>query len=281
MDNLTEIYSFGKRSEKKSEKATDLSLPYDKAWFILPKNKLSLTEINLLETLFPETSFVDTKHHQWYNILFANEPVKEEGYFRIYQIQIQSMPDYSKQTWLENIREMLHLVDDFFLSPKELILVEKKSKHSFSLEDLKGLFATLDADFDATTKIFVGSFFEARENFTQLFAEEQHICQQEAKRFFQEKFLSLAPIALDYLTKEKIEKSQLLQSFRKVLLKDEELLEIILALVKNQGNVSSAAKDLYMHRNTLQYRLDKFHEQTGFNLKNMEDLTLCYLLIKK
>ncbi|WP_227869161.1 helix-turn-helix domain-containing protein [Tetragenococcus halophilus] len=46
-----------------------------------------------------------------------------------------------------------------------------------------------------------------------------------------------------------------------------------------QGNISSAAKELFMHRNTLQYKVDKFQEQTKTNLKKMDDLFLCYLLI--
>ena len=43
--------------------------------------------------------------------------------------------------------------------------------------------------------------------------------------------------------------------------------DIIIELWKNFGNISSAAKQLFMHRNTLQYRIEKFDEQTGFNLK--------------
>ena len=58
-----------------------------------------------------------------------------------------------------------------------------------------------------------------------------------------------------------------------------ELIQIISALWKAQGNISSAAKELFMHRNTLQYKVDKFQEQTKTNLKKMDDLFLCYLLI--
>ncbi|NRE28611.1 Fis family transcriptional regulator, partial [Enterococcus faecalis] len=53
------------------------------------------------------------------------------------------------------------------------------------------------------------------------------------------------------------------------------------ALWKNQGNISSTAKDLFMHRNTLHYRLEKFFEQTGLSLKKMDDLIFCYLLLRK
>ncbi|AYW51335.1 hypothetical protein C7H83_13095 [Tetragenococcus halophilus] len=58
-----------------------------------------------------------------------------------------------------------------------------------------------------------------------------------------------------------------------------EFIKIISKLWEMQGNISSAAKELFMHRNTLQYKVDKFQEQTKTNLKKMDDLFLCYLLI--
>ena len=48
---------------------------------------------------------------------------------------------------------------------------------------------------------------------------------------------------------------------------------------RNQGNLSKAAADLYLHRNTLQYRIDRFFDATGLSLKNMDDLALAYLAI--
>ena len=60
---------------------------------------------------------------------------------------------------------------------------------------------------------------------------------------------------------------------------DQEIKEIIKTLWLNQGNITSTSKELYIHRNTLQYRLDKFYERYGLSLKEMKNLTLCYLLI--
>ena len=55
---------------------------------------------------------------------------------------------------------------------------------------------------------------------------------------------------------------------------------LIISLYGNiEGNISSTAKELFMHRNTLQYRIDKFYDQTNLSLKNMDDLVLAYLLV--
>ena len=50
--------------------------------------------------------------------------------------------------------------------------------------------------------------------------------------------------------------------------------------VKNNLNVSSASKVLYIHRNTMIYKLDKFKELTGFDLKNFIDAYIIYSLIE-
>jgi len=45
----------------------------------------------------------------------------------------------------------------------------------------------------------------------------------------------------------------LVEYYRRLLNKDTDIQPIISALWKNQGNISSTAKDFFMHRNTLHY----------------------------
>ena len=72
----------------------------------------------------------------------------------------------------------------------------------------------------------------------------------------------------------------LVEYYRRLLNKDTDIQPIISALWKNQGNISSTAKDLFMHRNTLHYRLEKFLNKLAYLLK-MDDLIFCYLLLRK
>ena len=66
-----------------------------------------------------------------------------------------------------------------------------------------------------------------------------------------------------------------------LLLSEDEVKELIEALWDAHGNVSKASQKLFLHRNTLQYRIDRFAEQTGLNVKDMNDLTLGHLLLQK
>ena len=71
------------------------------------------------------------------------------------------------------------------------------------------------------------------------------------------------------------------------VLEDEELLETAEEFLNCNLNVSEAARRLYLHRNTMIYRLDKIEKATGLNIRSFHDavsfriLTLIYRLLGK
>ena len=52
---------------------------------------------------------------------------------------------------------------------------------------------------------------------------------------------------------------------------DEETLITINKFFENNLNVSETSRQLYIHRNTLVYRLDKLQKMTGLDLRNFDD----------
>lgn len=67
------------------------------------------------------------------------------------------------------------------------------------------------------------------------------------------------------------------------VLADKELLETVETFIQHNLNISVTAKQLYMHRNSLQYRIDKFIEKTGIDIRQFQAaMTVQFaLLIKK
>lgn len=61
--------------------------------------------------------------------------------------------------------------------------------------------------------------------------------------------------------------------------KDDELLNTIKTFMHCNLNVSVTAKELYMHRNSLQYRLDKFIEKTGIDVRQFHQAMTVYLAL--
>lgn len=70
-------------------------------------------------------------------------------------------------------------------------------------------------------------------------------------------------------------KGELLNRFRdKFNMFDSELINTIEEFVNCDLNISDAARRLYVHRNTLIYRLDKITKETGFDIRNFKEATV-------
>lgn len=63
-----------------------------------------------------------------------------------------------------------------------------------------------------------------------------------------------------------------------VISKDNETRDVILKLWETGGNVVQSATELFVHRNTLLYRINKFQKETELNLRQSNDLLIAYLI---
>lgn len=61
---------------------------------------------------------------------------------------------------------------------------------------------------------------------------------------------------------------------------EKELLQTIQTYLESNSNVTEAAKKMYMHRNSLQYRIDKFIEITNIDIRTFEGAVTTYLALK-
>ena len=52
---------------------------------------------------------------------------------------------------------------------------------------------------------------------------------------------------------------------------DKEIMETAEEFLENNLNASETARKIYVHRNTLMYRLDKIEKVTGLNIRNFAD----------
>ncbi len=93
---------------------------------------------------------------------------------------------------------------------------------------------------------------------------------------------------------EDIPENKLAQYFAEItdelcmeVFEDEEMLSTAEAFLQSSLNVSETSRNLYMHRNTLLYRLDKIEKATGLNIRQFSDavsfrvLTALHKLLKK
>lgn len=105
--------------------------------------------------------------------------------------------------------------------------------------------------------------------------------------FIKKRLLSIPFIKHVYLD-DKIILSESLDAIddqlRKFILRkyasDQAILQSIKTYLESNQNTSIASKKLYVHRNTLVQRLDKFNQTTGFDVRVFLDAYLIYHLLK-
>lgn len=80
---------------------------------------------------------------------------------------------------------------------------------------------------------------------------------------------------VDYPTNNELKKIVL-----KTVYEDNELLYTIKTYLEANQNTSQASRILYLHRNTLIQRLDKFYRRTGLDCRSFVDAYIIYTLLK-
>jgi len=70
------------------------------------------------------------------------------------------------------------------------------------------------------------------------------------------------------------------ESILRETIDDQELLKTMQTFIQCNLNISETAKELYMHRNSLQYRLDKFFDKTGIDVRQFHHAMTLYLVLK-
>jgi len=255
--------------------------PFPKDSFILtiegqsvavPLADLSARELALLKQLQPQPQ------NRWATFLSQGGQAPTDQAVRLINFVVDfTQAEGDRKAWLDALTSLFpQVLSAYFLDDQHGVIVEPKSPTALSQSDLDGILTTLDADFDTETHLFVGNFWAVNQALPAIYHEER----QMARLATSQAVVNLQQLALRFYTTPKRQHSAILNTLKTQIMTDNnDMVPVISALYHHQGNISSAAKALYMHRNTLQYRLDKFQEQTGFSLREMDDLVLCYLLV--
>lgn len=258
------------------------AFPYQGKWIQFDRAQKSASELTLIEYLLKESAaqMKSGLASPWRAFLFEDSFAlpSADGPCRIIQFSItQKDASFERDLWLKEFTSLFFNVKDaFFHTDTTGVLVQEKTTASISNEEIAGIIQTLDEDFSIKTAYFTGLFWPVDVSMQHIFKEEARIF--DTQKNSPNKVLNLSKAALNYYTAEAVTKSPIMHQLKSLFSDQPEWKELTIAMWKSQGNVSVAAKSLFVHRNTLQYRMDKLQEATGLSLRNMDDLVLCYLL---
>lgn len=280
-NQLPAIFPTGRVDQQAKGSDQELTIPVEQGFFHVAKADLTPRESQLLALFAPQVVSHAQKDHLWYQILFEGAPAPVTKALRVIQVKLKVQPGFLKKEWLAELDDMfLRLVDRFFIQEDLLLLIEEKGDTNYPVEEIFGLFQALDTDFDIYTQVFVGAFHGDSAGLAANFQEEQQIFAGELANRNRQKDFPFTSTAINYFIGEPVKASPMMNGLYQDWFSDSEMVDILHALWQSQGNVSSAAKELFLHRNTVLYRIDKFQEATRLDLKNMNDLVFCHLLIE-
>ncbi|MBU8768003.1 PucR family transcriptional regulator [Cytobacillus oceanisediminis] len=252
-------------------------------WLGIPSQEVSADSLMVLKTLF---EFHDCSIHHapasqaWFQYLFSNGEIPslaKDVPYRLVQFKM------SEGDW---IREDMEAAFKGFFEKDILILwngpargvIVEEANTPLAEEEFLAISNAFESDFFVKTAFYIGipNRFEA--HLRNYFKEEQRFFEQASSLLPAEKVLKYETLFPSLVTgsMDAILKKSLLSRLS-LLQEDSELLHTIKVFLQNSSNVSLTAKKLYVHRNTLQYRLDKFTEKTGLQLKDFNSALTVYL----
>ncbi|MDO4432734.1 MAG: helix-turn-helix domain-containing protein [Aerococcaceae bacterium] len=244
----------------------------------IPTADLTTTHRALLELLLStsqhETPITTGIHQKWATFLMG------EGDWRPDIASVRFIHLHLSHTieWLVWQDTLLSAMPDILaVVPFQAHHITLVATPSVNIDDLATLLHALDSDFDCVTQGCVGHIYTVNATLPATFSAENHLVQQLFLPKGQATLLPLSAVILQSIGQTAVQQFPILQSIKQAIAKTPEYGATILALIEHQGNLTHAAEQLFVHRNTLTYRLNKFTKETGLNLQFLPDLMLCYL----
>ncbi|MDP4551706.1 helix-turn-helix domain-containing protein [Alkalihalobacillus macyae] len=254
--------------------------------FGIRKTRLTTREKSLLNALFPtirlEEELTPTQK-KWASLLFhkdENVTLNVQSPIRYIHFHLKEAP-----ADLLDFREaMTGLFSEetiiLFENEKEGLLIQLNVADGESVHDLEQMAAALTADFFTGMALFVGQTIQQTEksSLTRIYTSEKKWFSSGLTLFPSQMVFThqdlIPAILFNEANKDTI---HYLMKLIEPIQEDVELVKSIRVYLECNLNITLAAKQLYVHRNSLQYRVDKFIEKTGIDVKSFKGAVMVYL----
>jgi DNA-binding PucR family transcriptional regulator len=249
----------------------------EKNWLSIPKTNLTENELNLLKVLYEQVKMssmpLSSLSRKWHEFLLKDGSIptlNRESNFRFIQFHIKG--NGVDPTEIESA------IKGFFSEEVQIIweddhngiVVEERRQISLTESELTSIVDTLESDFYVKVSFYIGKLYPASSHLRNHFKQEKEYFEFAKKNLtstnitsFEKIFPAFVAFHLPDDIKDKVN-----TELSSVFIEDPELYTTIKVFLENNLNASLTAKKLFIHRNTLQYRIDKFIDRTGVQLKD-------------
>lgn len=246
-------------------------------WISIPKSSITEKEVSVLKALYEYAEIYFNSYNtlagKWYKFLFLNGPVPLshfENKVRIIQFSIKN--DAIDTSEIESALKGFFTDDVIIIWENDHngMVIEENTKVSLTESELSSITDTIESDLYIKISFYLGKSMpvteELRDKFYQernLFKLAKNILENPALLNFEKVFPAIVAQNLPENYRQHLD-NEIIQTFRD----EPEVYITIKVFLENNLNASMTAKKLYIHRNTLQYRMDKFTEKTGIQIKD-------------
>lgn len=246
---------------------------HDGTVFGLPKTELSERERQLLEwTATPFLTTADPHQEKWQNRLLTDS-YRITQPFRLLSLSLH----YQERESLEQFLEILH----DFMPEAEIIVMTRHHVEIIEVNQLVDLSEFEDVLRAVASDCYVEAHVIYSERPLGVLGTIYH--QHQTLRPFAKlstKAYPASQLLYHYLLQDHetfAARLQLTEAAYEML--DKTSVELLQSLFAHSLNVSHTAKALFMHRNTLNYRLDRLYESTGYDARQFYDASLLQLIV--
>ncbi|MFD1849987.1 PucR family transcriptional regulator [Oceanobacillus bengalensis] len=267
-------------------------VPKNHEWFItddnqiigIDKKELTKKDIDILST-FLSTYNINIprpteQEQRWKSRILSNDFQELETPFRFVYFTI-SKNQIDPLQFREAIYNLFsHPVPILWESEKAGVIIEEQSTFSEEAISYEQIIDILMSDLYTNIRFYVGPYIDT---FDKLKYKYDTFLKNVGIAFsYSDQSVVTYIDAISFHFIEQADKhfmNEIKTIVLKELIDDEELLHSIKVFISSNLNVSEAAKKLHLHRNSLQYRLDKFIEKTGIDVRRFNEAVAVYLVI--
>lgn len=262
----------------------------DKHILSLNRKLLSKDQEELLNVFLKEVK-IQTKNHLtdqvfWSHLLFDTGTVDfstciEANQYRFLHFFIHGSLN-NNTDFIEALENLFDRVTVIWADDNSGVIVEYLNDIEINDDDIqthKHTIETIMADFYVKISLFSGTPFSSIELAKDIYHWEKSAFEL-GRRFLPNLLFIEKRDFIPHLLLS--ETSEITKNVLQTILateNDEELIKTVKVFLECNLNATLAAKKLYIHRNSLQYRIDKFTEKTGIDIKQFQQAVSLYMLI--
>ncbi|SEB09114.1 PucR C-terminal helix-turn-helix domain-containing protein [Thalassobacillus cyri] len=255
----------------------------------IKKSELSSRESDMLEIFltpyYYDTPYITEREQQWIDLIYHHQPENlnennPPGSFRFVFFKL-SERSAEPETFREAIQGLFSVQMPIIWENDHtgFIIEERKGKGEEKLS-FEQIIDVLMSDFYRKLSFYVSEFVDDIGDAPSHFSWSKHcfyIAQNHLKKDVTN-FLDVIPyVYLDQLPDDQA--ARVTQAILQEVIQETDLLHTVQVFLECNSNATLTSKKLYMHRNSLQYRIDKFIEKTGIDVRQFQFALPTYLAL--